>query len=139
CLSTFFLHDTAPPHLSTLSLHDALPISTCSTDFGVRALANSRGFGGAYRFSSAALQVEVMADDEEGKKRNDYWYTVERSFDRLEDPEAVGRQAAERALARLGARKVATREVPIVWENQLAQRLLSMIARAASGEALYRR
>src|SRR5207249_12312701 len=87
CLSTFFLHDTAPPHLSTLSLHDALPISTCSTDFGVRALANSRGFGGAYRFSSAALQVEVMADDEEGKKRNDYWYTVERSFDRLRSEE----------------------------------------------------
>jgi PmbA protein len=113
--------------------------ASCSTDFGVRALANSRGFGAAYRFSSAALQVEVMADDEEGKKRNDFWYTVERSFDRLENPEDVGRQAAERALARLGARKIATREVPVVWENKLAQRLLSMIARAASGEALYRR
>jgi len=112
--------------------------ATCSTDFGVRALANSRGFGGAYRFSSAALQVEVMADDEEGKKRNDHWYSVERFFDRLEDAEAVGRQAAERALARLGARKIATREVPIVWENKLAQRLLGMIARAASGEGLYR-
>ena len=113
--------------------------ATCSTDFGVRALANSRGFGGAYRFSSASLQVEVMADDEEGKKRNDHWYTVERFFDRLEDPDAVGRRAAERALARLGARKVATREVPVIWENKLAQRLLGMIARAASGEALYRR
>ncbi len=113
--------------------------ATCSTDAGVRAYANSRGFAGAYRFSSAALQVEVMADDEDGKKRNDHWYSVERFFDRLEDPEAVGRQAAERALAHLGARKVPTREVPVVWENKLAQRLLGMIARAASGEALYRR
>jgi len=113
--------------------------ATCSTDVGVRALANSRGFAGAYRFSSASLQVEVMADDEEGKKRNDHWYTVERFFDRLEPPEAVGRQAAARALARLGARKVATREVPVIWENKLAQRIAGMIARAASGEALYRR
>jgi len=80
-----------------------------------------------------------MADDEDGKKRNDHWYSVERSFDRLEDAETVGRLAAERALARLGARKVATREVPVIWENKLAQRLLGMIARAASGEALYRR
>jgi len=113
--------------------------ASCATDYGVRALANSRGFGGAYRFSSASLQVEVMADDEEGKKRNDHWYSVERFFDRLEDADEVGRQAARRALARLGARKVATREVPIVWENKLSQRLLAMIARAASGEGLYRR
>ena len=80
-----------------------------------------------------------MADDEDGKKRNDHWYSIERFFDRLESPELVGRQAAERALARLGARKVATREVPVVWENKLAQRIVGMIARAASGEALYRR
>ena len=113
--------------------------ATCSTDIGVRALANSRGFGGPYRLSSASLQVEVMADDTDGKKRNDHWYTVERFFDRLEAPEAVGRQAAERALARLGARKVATRAAPVVWENKLAQRLVGMIAHAASGEALYRR
>jgi PmbA protein len=113
--------------------------ATCSTDIGVRVLANSRGFGGGYQFSSASLQVEVMADDEDGKKRNDHWYTVERFFNRLEPPEEVGRRAAERALARLGARKVATREVPVVWENKLAQRIVGMIARAASGEALYRR
>src|SRR5439155_19579140 len=73
------------------------------------------------------------------KKRNDHWYSAERFFDQLEAPEAVGRRAAERALAQLGARKVATREVPVVWENKLAQRLIGIVARAASGEALYRR
>jgi len=113
--------------------------ATCSTDVGVRALINSRGFAGAYRSSAASLAVEAMVDDEEGKKRNDSWYTVERFFDRLEDPESVGRMAAQRALAQLGPRKVATREVPVVWENRLAQRLVGIIARAASGEALYRR
>jgi PmbA protein len=113
--------------------------ATCSTDVGIRALANSRGFAGVYRSSAASLHVEVMADDEDGKKRNDNWFTVERFFDRLESPEEVGRKAAERALRQLGARKVGTREVPVVWENRVAQRLVGLIARAASGEALYRR
>ena len=113
--------------------------ATCSTETGVRALVNSRGFAGAYRSTAASLQVEVMADDEEGKKRNDYWYSVERFFDRLESPEIIGRKAAERALIQLGARKVSTRQVPVVWENKVAQRLVGIIARAASGEALYRR
>ncbi len=113
--------------------------ASCSTEVGARALVNSRGFSGAYRSSAASLQVEVMADDEDGKKRNDAWYTVDRFFDALQSPEEVGRLAAERALVQLGARKVNTREVPVVWENRLAQRLLGIIARAASGEALYRR
>jgi PmbA protein len=113
--------------------------ATCATDVGVQALANSRGFSGSYRRSAASLVVEVMADDEDGKKRNDHWYTTERFFDRLEAPEEVGRVAARRALRQLGPRKAETREVPVVWENRVAHRLVGMIARAASGEALYRR
>ncbi len=113
--------------------------ATCSTEIGARALVNSRGFAGAYRSSAASLQIEVMADDEDGKKRNDAWYTLDRFFSALQPPEEVGRIAAERALIQLGARKVNTREVPVVWENRLVQRLLGIIARAASGEALYRR
>jgi PmbA protein len=112
---------------------------SCATDVSARALVNSRGFAGAYRSSVASLQVEVMADDEDGKKRNDSWYTIDRFIDRLDAPEEVGRIAAERALTQLGARKVNTREVPVVWENRLAHRLVGIIARAASGEALYRR
>jgi PmbA protein len=113
--------------------------AACTTEIGARALVNSRGFAGAYRSSAASLQLEVMADDEDGKKRNDSWFTMDRFFDALQSPEEVGRIAAERALSQLGARKVNTREVPVVWENRLAQRLVGIIARAASGEALYRR
>ena len=113
--------------------------ASCSTEIGLRALVNSRGFAGAYRSSAASLSVEVMADDEDGKKRNASWYTMERAFDSLEAPDEVGRRAAERALTQLGARQVATREVPVVWENRLAQRAIGIIAHAASGEALYRR
>ncbi len=113
--------------------------ATVSTGEGIHALVNSAGFAGAYRSTSAAIQIEVMADDEEGKKRNDYWYSMENFFDRLESPEEVGRRAAERAVAQLGPRKAKTREVPVIWENRLAQRLAGMIARGATGEALYRR
>jgi PmbA protein len=103
------------------------------------ALANSLGFGGAYVGTHAALSVEVMCDDADGKKRNDHWYTSERALHRLEDAEAVGRKAAERAVAKIGARKVGTTAVPVVWEAPVAHQLLRIIGQAVSGEALYKR
>jgi PmbA protein len=103
------------------------------------ALANSLGFGGSYVGTHAALSVEVMCDDAEGKKRNDHWYTSERALHRLEDAEAVGRKAAERAVAKIGARKVGTMAVPVIWEAPVAHQLLRIIGQAVSGEALYKR
>jgi len=106
---------------------------------GLQVLANTRGFAGSSRASGCSLSVEVMADDADGKKQNDYWYTAERYFRNLEAPESVGRKAAERAVRKIGARKVATREVPVVWDPQVSRALVSLLARAASGELLYRR
>jgi PmbA protein len=106
---------------------------------GTVALANSLGFAGQYIGTSASLAVEVMCDDADGKKRNDYWYTAERALHRLEDPADVGRKAAARAVAKLGARKVSTTQVPVVWEAPVAHDLLRIISGAISGEALYRR
>lgn len=103
------------------------------------ALANSLGFAGSYPSTSAMLVCEAICDDAEGKKRNDYWYTVERALHRLEPPEAVGRKAAARAVAKLGARKVETTQVPVVWDARVAVALLQILAQAVSGEALYRR
>ncbi len=77
------------------------------------ALANSLGFGGSYVGTAAALSIEAICDDAEGKKRNDYWYTAERALHRLESPEDVGRKAAQRAVAKIGARKVGTTAVPV--------------------------
>jgi PmbA protein len=110
-----------------------------STDASTLVLVNSRGFSGSYDGTYASLAVEVMADDEDGKKRNDHWFTVERALDRLEAPEAVGRKAAERALRRLGARKVPTKAVPVVFDPLAAAGLLRTVAGAASGAALDRR
>ncbi|MGH2586175.1 MAG: TldD/PmbA family protein, partial [Dehalococcoidia bacterium] len=102
-------------------------------------LCNSRGTIGRYIGSVASCSVQAIADDADGKKRNDYWFSVERHLDRMDSPETIGRQAAERALRHLGARKVATHAVPIVLDPHMASALVDLIGDAASGERLYRR
>jgi len=113
--------------------------ATMEVTRGVIALANSLGFAASYPSTSAAIAVEVMCDDADGKKRNDDWYTVERALHRLESAEDVGRKAAMRAVAKLGARKVSTTTVPVVWDANVSLALLHILAQAVSGEALYRR
>ncbi|MGB2694618.1 MAG: TldD/PmbA family protein [Dehalococcoidia bacterium] len=103
------------------------------------ALANSLGFAGAYPSTSSMLVVEAICDDADGKKQNDYWFSVERALHRLEAPEEVGRKAAARAVAKLGARKVETKAMPVVWEAPMSRALLQLIGQAVSGELLYRR
>lgn len=112
--------------------------ATVSAALGEIALANSHGFAAGYPATSISLVVEVMADDAEGKKRNAYWYSSERSLHRLAAPEHVGRVAGQRAVAQLGARKVGTRPVPVVFEPMMAAALLRDIAGCATGSALYR-
>jgi PmbA protein len=68
----------------------------------------------------------------------DYWYTSARSAAGLESPESVGRIAAERALRRLNARKVATQKVPVIFEPRTARQLLGDIFDAVNGSAIYR-
>src|SRR5262249_11151347 len=94
--------------------------ATFSSDWGSRVLVNSRGFAGSYEATGCSLVVEAIADDADGKKRNDYWYTAGRTFAELESPESVGQRAAERVLRRLGARKVPTQAVPVVWDPMTA-------------------
>ncbi len=106
---------------------------------GQVALANTLGFAGSYPSTSAMLVVEAICDDAEGKKRNAYWFTIERAQHRMEAPEDVGRKAAARAVAKLGARKIETKAMPVVWEAPMTRALLQVIGQAVSGELLYRR
>jgi PmbA protein len=71
--------------------------------------------------------------------QRDAWYTSMRSADELASPEAVGRYAAERALSRLGARKIATTECPVLFESPVAAGLLGGFVQAVSGGSLYRK
>lgn len=155
-LANLQLYDEAIEALSTEEMRDfalRMEAATFDTDKRVTnsdgaamevvraqvALANSLGFANSYLGTYASMAIEAICDDTDGKKRNDSWYTAERALHRLETPEQVGRKAAERAVAKLGARKVGTMVVPVVWENTIARVLPSILAQAASGEALYRR
>ena len=109
-----------------------------SSEVSQTAFANSRGVAASYPSTAVSLQVEAIVEDTDQKKRNDYWFSVTRRLDQLETPEEVARKAAERVLRKLGARKVPTRAVPVVWDKQMARTLVRQIAGAASGSALYR-
>ena len=99
---------------------------------------NSRGFRGGYASSRHSLSVAPIAGKGGGMQR-DHWYTSMRDASEMAEPEAVGRYAAERALSRLKSRKVATCEVPVLFESTLAAGLLGAFVQGVSGGALYRK
>lgn len=103
---------------------------------------NTRGFRGGFASSRHSVSVAPIASlpgrDGDAMQR-DAWYSSMRSPDDLAAPEAIGRYAAERALSRLASRKIATREVPVLFESTLASGLLGAYVQATSGGALYRK
>ncbi len=100
--------------------------------------AHTHGFRGGYASSRHSISVAPIAGRGEDMQR-DAWYSSMRSADELASPEAVGRYAAERALARLKSRKIATRECPVLFESPLAAGLLGGYVQATSGGSLYRK
>jgi PmbA protein len=104
---------------------------------GARVFANSRGFLGSYRLSSCSLHSTPVAREGQFMER-DYWYSSARSYAKLESPAAIGRRAAERTVRRLGARKVPTQKVPVVFDPQTARSLLGNIFDAVEGNSIYR-
>ncbi|MBA5865573.1 MAG: TldD/PmbA family protein [Nitrospira sp. CR1.3] len=102
-------------------------------------LGNSHGFIGEYKSSSFSLSVSpIAADPQTGAMQRDAWYAVQRKFAKLDAPEAVGLEAARRTIRRLGARKVGTKRVPVVFDQEMAGSLLGNLCGALSGYALYK-
>ncbi len=95
-------------------------------------------FSGGYASSRHSLSVAPIAGKGAHMER-DYWYSSQRSPLDLASPQAIGRYAAERALARLNGRKIATTECPVLFESPLAAGLLGAYVQATSGGALYRK
>lgn len=122
--------------------HDPRIANSEGGDFSDRearyAYATSHGFRGEYRTSSFSLSVSPVAV-RDGEMQRDGWYHVTRKRARLDAPEDIGRTAARRALRRLGARRVKTAEVPVVFDPETAATLVRHLGGAASGPALYRR
>lgn len=100
--------------------------------------AHTHGFRGGYATSRHSLSVAPIAGKGAGMQR-DAWYSSMRHAGELAAPEAVGRYAAERALARLRSRKLATTQCPVLFESPLAAGLLGSLVQALSGGALYRK
>lgn len=112
--------------------------ASISTRRSRSAYGNSNGFLAASTRTRHGLSCTVLARDESGMQR-DGWYTADRHPQRLQEPDAVGTEAARRALARLGSRPVPTSEVPVLFVPEQARGLIGHFLAAIRGGSLYRR
>jgi PmbA protein len=104
---------------------------------GVSVYANSHGFIGRERGTSHSLSLALIAGDENGMQR-DYWYDSVRAAGDFISAKALGDRAAERTLARIGARGLSTRQCPVLFVPELARGLVGHLLGAVSGGSLYR-
>jgi len=112
--------------------------ATLSTQQSHFIYANSLGFMGGYPGSRQSAMCSVIGGEGDDMQRDD-WYTMARAAEDLEPVETVGRMAGERCARRLGARKIETMEVPILYEAPVASSLLGHFVGAVSGGSLYRK
>jgi PmbA protein len=103
-----------------------------------KIMMNSRGFIGEYRRSYCGFSAQPIAHDTDGRMQRNYWYSSARSVRLLEDPVAIGQEAARRTLRRLGARRVPTQQAPVVFAPEIARGIIGNIFDAANGDAIYR-
>jgi PmbA protein len=99
--------------------------------------ANTHGVVGSYPVGSVSFSVSPIATAG-GSMQRDYWYSAKRKVKELASPEAVGRTAAQRALRRLGGRKVSTCEVPVIFDSETAAELIGSISACVSGYAVFK-
>ncbi|HVC15835.1 MAG TPA: metalloprotease PmbA [Rhodanobacter sp.] len=104
---------------------------------GLSVYANSHGFIGRERGTRHSLSLALIAGDEDGMQR-DYWYDSVRAAGDFMSAKALGDKAAERTLARMGARSLSTRQCPVLFVPELARGLIGHLLSAVSGGALYR-
>lgn len=109
-----------------------------STQAGHFIYANSHGFCAGYPTARHSVSCMVIAESADDMQR-DYWYSVHRRPDGLENAAAIGQCAAQRAAARLNARTLSTRTAPVIFDASLAAGLIGHFVGAVSGGSLYRK
>ncbi len=111
--------------------------ATVSSHSGARVYGNTHGFCNGYRTTQHSVSCAVLAQDA-GQMERDFEYSVARHRDDLDAAPHIGQEAARRAVERLGARKLGTRQVPVLYPARLARSLFGHFLGAISGGALYR-
>ena len=113
--------------------------ATVSRTAGSVGVVLSGGFRGGYRGSYASVHVVPLAEDEGGKKRRGSHYSAKRFLAELDDPAAVGAEAARRTLRKLGARKVPTCEAPVIFDPEAARSIIGTFAGCSMGSSIWRK
>ena len=106
---------------------------------GGSAIVTSGGFRGSYEGTYASLVVRPVVDDEGGKKRSGYHWSAKRHLPELDDAASVGREAARRTLAKLGARKLETQEIAVIFDPDAARSILDLVGGCINGGAIWRK
>jgi PmbA protein len=106
---------------------------------GMSALVTSGGFAGSDYGKYASIVVNPVADDEGGKKRSGYHWSASRHYEDLESSAAVGEEAAVRTIAQLGAKKLPTQELPVIFDKDAARSILGLFAGCILGGAIWRK
>lgn len=114
---------------------DGAMISTYS---GENAYGNTHGFTGGWKWSYHMIDCTVIAE-QSGSMQRDGWYSKARDFNDLISLESIAREAATRTVGKLGAKKIPTRRVPVLFEAPVASGLFAAFVTAISGGSLYRR
>jgi PmbA protein len=112
--------------------------ASVSSHVGIQVYGNSHGFLGGYPSSRHGISCAVVGQDGDSMQR-DYWWTSARRAVDLEPAETVGRRAGERTVARLNARRLSTRQAPVLFSPQTAAGLMRSLTGAINGASLYRR
>jgi PmbA protein len=113
--------------------------ATFTRQAGVSAFATSRGFAAGWRATFATFHVAPVCEEEGGKKRAAIWWTAARFLEDLQPWEQVGREAGRRAEASIGARRVATCQVPVVFDPDAGRQLVAAFASLVDGAAWRKR
>jgi PmbA protein len=109
-----------------------------NANIGTKVYGNSHGLNAGYHSSRYSMSCVVIGE-QNGDMQRDYSYSVNRDALLLDDPAQIGREAAEFTLARLGARKIKTAKMPVLFHRDIASGLFGHLVSAISGGNLYRK
>jgi PmbA protein len=113
--------------------------ASVSSSAGAFAIANTHGVARAWEGTSVSAWVVALADDRDGRQQTGVYGMTKRHLAGLDGMESIGREAARRAVARLGARPVPSARVPVIMSPEIAAAWIGDLYEAFTGEAVIKK